>query len=141
RFPPQQLELKLHRSDIETEGSGEKKCRWEASADFRKVPAGEFVDLFYEHLSSGEFLQHHEGSTSLAYQFQADTAEVTRWYLMPAGKEYKHFHIIRYPTGKPGKVEPVRVVTEYMAGDYTILAYTLLSVKAGYTYEDRWYYK
>jgi len=35
----------------------------------------------------------------------------------------------------------VRIVTEYLAEDYTILAYKLLSVKAGYTYEVTWYYK
>ena len=38
-------------------------------------------------------------------------------------------------------MEPVKVVTEYLAEDSTILAYKLLSVKAGYTYEVTWFYK
>jgi hypothetical protein len=64
---------------------------------------------------------------------QADTAEVIRWFLMPRGKEYKDFRILRYPAGKPEKAEKVKVVTEYLAEDFTILAYKLMSTKAGYT--------
>ena len=71
----------------------------------------------------------------------AETAEVTRWILLPKGQEYRNFRIIRFKTGKPDTVEPVRIVTEYLADDYTILAYKLLSVDAGYTYELTWYYK
>ena len=41
----------------------------------------------------------------------------------------------------PAKVEEVKLVTEYLAEDSTILAYKLLSVDAGYTYEVTWYYK
>ena len=60
---------------------------------------------------------------------------------MPQGKEYRNFRILRYETGKPEKVELVKVVTEYLADDFTILAYKLLSVKGGSTYEVTWFYK
>ena len=60
---------------------------------------------------------------------------------MPEGKEYRSFRIIRYETGKPEKVEAVKVVTEYLAEDFTILAFKLLSLKAGYTYEVSWTYR
>ena len=66
---------------------------------------------------------------------------MTRWILLPKGKEYRSFRIVRYKTDKPDQVEPVRIVTEYLAEDYTILAYKLLSVNGGYTYEVTWYYK
>jgi hypothetical protein len=66
---------------------------------------------------------------------------VTRWILLPKGKEYRSFRVVRYKTENPDKVEPVKIVTEYLAEDYTILAYKLLSVDAGYTYEVTWYYK
>ena len=49
--------------------------------------------------------------------------------------------MIRYKTGKPEATENVKVVTEYLADDYTILAFKLLSVEAGYTYEITWYYR
>ena len=35
----------------------------------------------------------------------------------------------------------MKVVTEYLAEDYTILAFKLLSLEAGYTYEITWFYQ
>jgi hypothetical protein len=60
---------------------------------------------------------------------------------MPAGKEYKDWRVLRYPTDKPQQVEPVNVVTEYLSDDYTILAYKLMSTQADFTYEVVWHYK
>src|SRR5262249_37784779 len=99
------------------------------------------VDLIYEHISPGEFLEHRDGSTTLRVAAHADTAEVTRWLLLPEGSEYHKYRIIRYETEKPQKVEAVQVVNDYLADDFTILAYKLLSVKGGYTYELTWFYK
>jgi hypothetical protein len=141
RFPSQQLKPKLRMSHVESSVPGEKKCHWEASVDFQRVPAGDSVDFIYEHQSPGEFVQHSEGSVSLAFEIHAETAELTRWFLMPEGKEYRSFRTIRYETGKPGKTEAVKIATEYLAEDYTILAFKLLSLKPGYTYEVTWLYK
>jgi hypothetical protein len=60
---------------------------------------------------------------------------------MPQGREYSSFLVARYETGKPETREPIKVATEYLASDSSVLAYELLSVKAGYTYEVTWYYK
>lgn len=141
RFPAQELQAKLRMSPMEGQALGEKQCHWQATWNFEKVPVGEYVDLVYEHYSPAVFLRRGDGWTSLAIAVQVDTAEVTRWFLMPEGKEYRNYRIIRYETGKPETVEPVKVVTEYLAEDSTILAYKLMSVKAGYTYEVTWYYK
>jgi hypothetical protein len=141
RFPPQQVPAKVRMCPVESSVPGQKECRWEASFDFEKVPAGDHVDLIVEEFTPGQFLHRSETSTTLVFDTQADTAEMTRWILLPKGKEYRNFRIVRYKTGKPDTVEPVRIVTEYLADDYTILAYKLLSVDAGYTYEITWYYK
>jgi hypothetical protein len=114
---------------------------WQAIWNFEKVPVGEYVDLMYEHYSPAVFLRRGADWTSIAIHMQADTAEATRWFLMRAGKEYKSFRILRYETANPKNVETVKVVTEYLAEDYTILAYKLMSAKAGYTYEVIWSYK
>jgi predicted acylesterase/phospholipase RssA len=140
-FPPQQLRAHLHMSRLEGPAPGEKRCRWQASWDFAKVPAGDYVDLIYEHYSPAVFLRREDTSTSIAIPVQVDTAEATRWFLMPEGREYKSFRIVRYETGKPEKAEPVNVVAEFLAEDHTILAYKLVSVKSGYTYEVTWHYK
>jgi predicted acylesterase/phospholipase RssA len=141
QFPPQELRPRLRMSNLESVVSGEKRCRLEASWDFTRIPAGEYVDLIYEHYSPAVFMQRGDRSSSIAIPVQVDTAEATRWFLMPEGREYSSYRIVRYETGKPETVELVKVATEYLADDSTILAYKLMSVKAGYTYEVTWYYK
>jgi predicted acylesterase/phospholipase RssA len=141
RFPPQQLEPRLFSHSMDNSGRGERLVHWEVGADFAKVPAGESVDLIYEHLSPGLFLREGAGSASLTFIVEAETVELTRWLLMPKGQEYRSFHLIRYETGKPETAENVKLVTEYLANDYTILAFKLLALKGGYTYELTWSYR
>jgi hypothetical protein len=141
RFPLQQLKPKLRMMKVESDGSGEKTSRYEASVDFGKVPAGEVVEVIYEHYSPGLFLQREPTATTIAIRNEVDTAEVTRWFLMPSGREYRDWRLLRYKTGKPETIEPVKVLTENLAEDATILAYKLLSVNAGYTHVVRWTYK
>jgi predicted acylesterase/phospholipase RssA len=141
RFPPQQLQPRLYSRNVESSRSGEKLVHWEVGADFRKVPVGEPVDLIYDQFSPGLFLGEGVGSNTLAFEVEAETVELTRWLLMPEGKEYEHFKLIRYQTGKPETAERVQVTTEYLAEDFTILAFKLLSLKAGYTYELTWFYR
>ena len=105
------------------------------------MPAGDYVDLIYEQLSPGVFLGEGVGSNTLAFDVEAETVEMTRWLLMPQGKEYRSFQLTRHKTGKPETTEDVKIATEYLAEDYTILAFKLLSLKAGYTYEITWSYR
>jgi hypothetical protein len=77
----------------------------------------------------------------LTFEVEAETVELTRWLLLPRGRKYESFQLIRYETGKPETPEKVNIVTRYLAEDETILAFKLLSLKAGYTYELTWYYR
>jgi hypothetical protein len=141
RFPSQLLQPKLRMSDVESSVPGEEECRWEADFDFRRVAPGEFVDLIVEERSSGHYLQRGPSVSALTFQVQVATAELTTWILMPRAKEYRDFRVSRHENGKPDSVEPVRVVTEYLPEDYTILAFKLLALKPGWTYEVSWSYK
>src|SRR5262249_9930491 len=141
RFPTQQLQPKLTMSRLEGAPPDLKEYRWRVSYDFRHVPVGEFVDLLVEYHSPGRALQRGDNGTAVAAPIHEDTAELTTWILMPEGMEYQSFHIVRYETGKPAKAEAVKVVTEYLAEDFTILAFKLLSLKAGFTYEVSWTYR
>jgi hypothetical protein len=60
---------------------------------------------------------------------------------MPRGREYRSFAITRHKTGKPETSEVFRPVTEYLADDYTILAFKLVALDPGWTYQVRWVYK
>ncbi|MGH7171623.1 MAG: patatin-like phospholipase family protein [Gemmataceae bacterium] len=141
RFPPQQLEQKLRMSVVESAVPGEKKTHWQTSADFHNVPPGEIVDLVYEQYSPGEFLQHSGNSTTISFVCQADTAEMTRWFLLPEGKEYWNWRIFRHEAGTPEKVVAVNPASEYLAEDFTIFSYKLMAVRTGDTHEIIWYYK
>jgi len=110
-------------------------------ADFQKVPAGDSVDIVYEHLSPGLFLHEGVGSMGLSFDVETETVKLSRWLLLPQGKEYRSFNLIRYETGKPETAQHVDVVTRYVAEDFTILAFKLLSLKTGYTYEITWFYR
>jgi hypothetical protein len=87
---------------------------------------------------SGQYLQRCGDGTVLVFPIYADTAELTAWTLMPEGKEYQSFHVVRYETAKPENAETVKVVTEYLAEEFTIIAFKLLSLNSGYTYEVTW---
>jgi hypothetical protein len=140
RFPTQRLRPRLRMCEKESSVAGEEECEWEVLFDFQRVPAGELVDLIMEKHSPGQYLERGQNGAGLSFLVQADTAELTMWILMPKGKEYREFGIVRHPTGKPGKVEAVRLVTEYLADDFTIIAFKLLALKPGYTYEVSWVY-
>lgn len=141
RFPPQVAPGRARIAKLADSQAGQEEYRWEAVFDLKNVPAGEYVDLIVEHRSLGEFLHGDKDSTTLSFEIQGDTAEVTRWLLLPEGHEYRDFRVVRHKSGQPESAEKVNLVTEYLADDYTILAYKLLSVPAGYTYEVTWFYK
>jgi hypothetical protein len=141
RFPPQRFQPRLQRMLVEKPNTQEKIYQFEVSVDLSKAPTGQIVDVIYESYSPGEFVQHGEASTTITFKSQFDTAEVTRWILLPSGREYRSFEILRYETGKPATAEIVKGYTEYLADDSSIIAYKMASVKAGYTFEVTWFYK
>lgn len=141
RFPPQQLKPKLYSRPADGSARGEKQVHWEVGADLQKIPPGDSVDITYEHISPGLFLRDGIGSTTLSFEVEAETVELTRWLLLPKGREYRSFQMIRYKTGKPETTESAKVVTQFVAEDYTILAFKLLALKPGYTYDITWFHR
>jgi hypothetical protein len=140
RFPSQTLQPKLLRANIDSTAAGEKRFQWQVAYDFRPVPSGDSIDLLVEYYSPGHYLLHSDSGTTLPIQIRTATAEFIVWILLPPGKEYKNWRVARYPQEQPGKVEHVKVVTEYLATDSTILAFKMLSLKPGDMYEVQWFY-
>lgn len=141
RFPPQLLHPTLHSRGVAASSGGERQIHWEVHADFTKVSAGESVDIIYEHISPGLFVRERSGVATLAFDVEVETVELNRWLLLPEGTEFRDYRLIRYEMGKPETAEEVNVVTRYLAEDYSILAFKLLALKPGYTYELAWYYR
>ena len=119
----------------------EKDCQWEVDYNFKEVPAGEFRDLVFESQAPGLVLERREYSTGLSFDLPLEAYELTFWVLMPTGREYQDWRIYRHKKGETDSLEAVKAVTEYWAGNSTILAFKLLTVKPGYSYEILWYYK
>jgi hypothetical protein len=138
RFPPSQYQPRLRRACVENANTQETACQFEVSVDLTGAPNGQVVDVIYEHYSPGGVLPGGEKSTTVAFRSDMDAVELTRWLLLPKGTEYQSYQILRYQTGKPGTAEVVRGLTDYMAGDRSIIAFKLALVKAGYTYEVTW---
>ena len=141
RFPPQELQPKLLVHHEDNGGTGAKHSRWEMSVDCEKVVPGDLMEILEEHLSPGGFVQDNGGSATLTFEPQGKTAELTRWILMPLGREYKSHKLVRYEKGKPETMEVFKFATEYLATNYSILAFKLLALDPGYVYELTWYYK
>jgi hypothetical protein len=143
RFPPQTLQPRLLKvSEMEDPVTGEKHPGWAVIYDFQKVPGGATVDLLLEYQSPWKIYRPGETSTTRAFDVFTPTAELDEWILMPAGKLYKDFRLVRYQRGRPETVEPARrIVANYMTEDATLLAYKLMGIQPGYTYENIWSYK
>jgi predicted acylesterase/phospholipase RssA len=140
RFPPQELQpkLRVHREGMGA--TGEKSCRWEIWVNCEKVMPGDLFEILEEHLSPGEFVHDNGNSATLTFEPLAKTGELTRWILMPEGREYKSHRLVRYEKGKPETMELFKFATEYLAANYSILAFKLLALEPGYVYELTWYY-
>lgn len=141
RFPAQELRPKLYARPAGVSPDGGKLIHWEVGADLRGVPSDEPAEIVYEHMSPGRFLREGIGSVTLAFDVEVETVELSRWLLMPEGKEYSRYQIIRHRTGSPEFPENVKVVTQYVSEDRTILAFKLLGLDPGYTYELTWFYR
>jgi predicted acylesterase/phospholipase RssA len=141
RFPPSHLQRGLRRVCTENSKTQEGSCHFEVNIDLSKVPNGQVVDLVYEHYSRGDYLRGDEHSTTVAFRSEVDAPEVTRWFLLPRGREYRSYQIVRYETGKPQTAEVVKGLAEYMVDDPSIIAFKMAAVRAGYTFEVTWFYK
>jgi hypothetical protein len=77
---------------VDNGAGGEKRVHWEVGADFTKVPVGQAVDLIYEHQSPGLFLRDGVGSTTLAFDVEAETVELSRWLLFLRASNIEGFN-------------------------------------------------
>ena len=141
RFPAQVLTPTLHSRDLPDSAGRARRTRWDVSADFTKVPPGEAVDLMYEHMSPGLFVREGNGAATLSFEVEVETVELTRWLLLPQGRRFGDYRLVRYKTGKPETAEDVYIVTQYLARDRSILAFKLLALQPGYTYDLTWFYR
>jgi predicted acylesterase/phospholipase RssA len=128
--------LRLYRDTAATGGTPFHE--FEVAFDFSKVPAREVLDLPMEALlrePRPELLQ------AATFYVDAETGLLSCWLLLPEGRQYQSFDLLRYPTGNATAPEPVVTANVLNAADGQILAFTFLGVKPGFSYECRWTYR
>jgi hypothetical protein len=108
---------------------------FEVAFNLSKVPAHETVDLPIEFMSN----EPAKGAAdSATFYVDDETGLLSCWLLLPEGKQYQNFALLRYEDGKERVPERVIPAYEFDTLEGRVLAFALLNVKPGFTYEARW---
>ena len=144
RWPTEQVEVRtlnnrvpavIRRSQDLTAADGAPVHIFEVVFDLSKVPAHETVDLPIEFMSS----EPAKGAAdSATFYVDDETGLLSCWLLLPEGKQYHNFELLRYQNGKERVPERVTPAYHFDTLDGRVLAFALLNVKPGFTYEARW---
>ena len=111
---------------------------FEVEFDLSKVPAHEAVDLPIEFMSSEPATGAADSAT---FYVDDETGLLSCWLLLPEGKQYQNFELLRYQNGKERVPERVTPAYHFDTLDGRVLAFALLNVKPGFTYEARWQHR
>ena len=118
-------------------GDGQQQPVLEVAFDLSKVPVDEVVDLPIELMSNEPA---HSVVQAATFYVDFDTGMLSYWLLLPEGKRYQNFEMLRYPSPDPGLTAPELVAPANMLNtlDGRILAFALLKLEPGFMYECRW---
>ena len=103
--------------------------------DLSKVPERDVVDLPIE-LMSRELARGNLNSTT--FHVNDETGLLSYWLLLPEGRKYQNFELLRYATGETKAPERVAPAYNLNTMGGSVLAFALLSSKPGFVYECRW---
>jgi hypothetical protein len=108
---------------------------FEVVFDLSKLPPQEAVDLPIEFMSR----QPAAGAAdSATFYVDDETGLVSCWLLLPEGRQYENFDLLRYYDENARVPERVTPAYNYDTLEGRVLAFALLNVKPGFTYEARW---
>ena len=108
---------------------------YEVAFNLSKVPPHETVDLPIEFMSSEPA---RGAADSATFYVDDETGLLSCWLLLPEGKQYQNFELLRYQNGKEKVPERVTPAYEFDTLEGGVLAFGLLNVEPGFTYEARW---
>ncbi len=140
RFPPQPLPATLLKTlDRPGPRPGTTTSSWGVAYDFSNVAEGQIESVSVLIQSLGTMLGRSTAETSrLDFNVTTDAAQLSMWVLMPSGRSYKSWMLTRE---SGGKVEQVAPFQEFLAEDFTIIGFEMVTVKVGETYAISWTYR
>lgn len=144
RWPTDQVEVRTLNSriptvirksqDLTTADNGPVHV-FQAEFDLSKVPLHETVDLPIEFMSKAPATGALNSAT---FYVDDETGLLSCWLLLPEAKQYQSFDLLRYRSGKEGGPERVTPAYQFDTLEGRVLAFALLNVEPGFTYEARW---
>jgi hypothetical protein len=108
---------------------------FEVAFNLSKVPIKDAIDLPIEFMSSEPATGAADSAT---FYVDDETGILSCWLLLPEGKQYHNFELLRYQNGKESVPERVNPAYQFDTLEGQVLAFALLNVKPGFTYEARW---
>jgi hypothetical protein len=109
--------------------------------DFNKMPVGETVDLVTEVVAREGIEMDADGEQGVTFVVEAPTASASFWLLLPEGRTYRSFDLLRFPRNQPEQVESIEPMHRLVASTQSMIGFSLLAVQPGYRYECRWVYR
>ena len=143
RWPTKQVEIRtlnsrvpavIRRSQDLTIG-GAPIHIFEVEFNLSNVPAHEAVDLPIEYMSNEPATGAADSAT---FYVDDETGLLSCWLLLPEGKQYQNFDLLRYQNQNERVPERVTPAYNFDTLEGRVLAFALLNVKPGFTYEARW---
>jgi hypothetical protein len=108
---------------------------YEVAFNLSNEPPHETVDLPIEFMSSAPATGAADSAT---FYVDDETGLLSCWLLLPEGKQYQNFELLRYQNEKAKVPERVTPAYEFDTLEGRVLAFGLLNVEPGFTYEARW---
>jgi predicted acylesterase/phospholipase RssA len=118
-------------------GDGSSLHLFKVDFDLSKVPVKEVVDLAIDVVTRDP---RPEDTNAVNLYVDTETGFLSYWMLMPDGKPYESYNLVRYAAGADSAPESVAPAHQLNTRDGKILAFALLGMKPGFNYECRWTY-
>ena len=147
RWPTEQVEVRTLNSRVPavirrtrdlTVAGGAPVHIFEVEFNLSKIPAHEAVDLPIEFMSTEPAAGAADSAT---FYVDDETGLLSCWLLLPDGMRYQNFELLRYQNGKETVLERVTPAYHFDTLEGRVMAFALLNVKPGFTYEARWQHR
>lgn len=108
---------------------------FEVGFSLARAPIHEAIDLPIEFMSTEPASGAADSAT---FYVDDETGILSCWLLLPEGRQYHNFELLRYQNVKQSVPERVTPAYQFDTLEGRVLAFALLNVKPGFTYEARW---
>ena len=134
-----ELNPQLLRSKVESSDESPDRFAWQIKLDFSQVPVGHTTDVIVEAmLPCVSATGARSDREWLRFEVDADPEVATSWILLPELWRNSSPRLVRYENSHPDQQEIVEPTHRVTICDGSVLNWTVVHPKAGFTYTCRW---